>query len=358
MTEPSHTKDSTRYSPLKELVRVRILEFVREPAAVFWVYVFPLIMVVALGTAFRNRPVEQILVDVQTGDSSAAVVKSLESDKRFIVQQGDETECRRRLRIGKTELVVVAQGGSQPDHFDYLYDPTRPGSVLARNAVNAALQTAAGRQDPVQSKDIELDEPGGRYIDFLVPGLLGMGLMGGGLWGVGFAIVDMRIRKQLQRFLATPMKRTHFLLAMMLSRFVFTTPEVVLLLAFSYFFFGVVVHGSYLAVLLLIILGALEFAGIGLLVASRAKTLETVSGLMNLVMLPMWIASGMFFSTERFPEFVQPFIKLLPLTPLINALRAVMLEGTPLTGLGTELLLICGWGIVTFLTALKLFRWS
>jgi ABC-type polysaccharide/polyol phosphate export permease len=154
------------------------------------------------------------------------------------------------------------------------------------------------------------------------------------------------------------MRRSHFLAGVMLSRLVFTVPEVLLLLLFARLFFGVASHGSYLAVGLLILLGAFEFAGIGLLVASRAETLEAVSGLMNLVMLPMWIASGIFFSTDRFPALLQPAIHLLPLTPLIDALRRVMLEGAGLATVGLQLATVSAWGLVTFALALRWFRWS
>jgi ABC-type multidrug transport system permease subunit len=242
--------------------------------------------------------------------------------------------------------------------YEYHFDPTQASRVLVRHAADEVLQQAAGRRDRVPVRDREVNEPGGRYIDFLVPGLLGMGLLGGGLWGVGFAIVDMRIRKLLKRYLATPMKRSHFLAAVMVSRLLFTIPEVLMVLIFARLFFGVVSHGSYLTVGLLILLGSFEFSGIGLLVASRAQTIETVSGLMNAVMLPMWIGSGIFFSIERFPEVVQPALMLLPLTPLIRALRSVMLEGAGLVSLGPELALIVAWGAITFGLALRCFRWN
>ena len=334
----------------------RLREFCREPAAIFWVYVFPLIMVVALGVAFRNRPLERFEVAVEaeraSGDSRHG---ELAKDERFKVRVADAAAVRRELRTGKADLVIVAlpAGG-----YEYLYDPTRPGSLLARDAANDVLQRSAGRRDAVETHNREFVEPGGRYIDFLVPGLLGMGLMGGGLWGVGFAIVDMRIRKLLKRYLATPMRRGDFLAGIMLSRLVFTVPEVAILLLFAHLFFGVVNHGSYLTVGLLILLGAFQFAGIGLLVASRAETLETVSGLMNLVMLPMWIASGIFFSVDRFPQAVQPAIQALPLTPLIDALRRVMLEGAGLASISLQLALIAAWGVITFALALRWFRWT
>lgn len=343
--------------PLFQLMKVRVLEFIRQPEAIFWVYVFPLIMVVALGLAFRSEPVESMSVDIQQGSSAEIIKESLETDPRFRVTVNSEQEARRRLRVGKAELIVVADESSEAK-YRYLFDPTRPGSLLARNATDDVLQRAAGRKDVISTSDTEVRDPGSRYIDFLIPGLIGMGLMGGGMWGVGFAIVDMRIRQLLKRFLGTPMRKSHFLTAMMTSRLIFTIPEIVVLLVFSRLLFGVENQGSYVVVGLLVVMGGFEFAGIGLLVASRAKTLEAVSGLMNLVMVPMWIGSGIFFSPDRFPETAQPFIQLLPLTPLISALRQVMLEGVGIAAIGWEISIILGWGMITFLVALRTFRWD
>jgi ABC-type polysaccharide/polyol phosphate export permease len=154
------------------------------------------------------------------------------------------------------------------------------------------------------------------------------------------------------------MKKSHFLAAIMISRLAFMIPEVLVLLLFSWLVFGVVIQGNLAAVLVLILLGAFTFAGIGLLVASRAKTLESVSGLMNLVMLPMWLLSGIFFSAERFPDVAQPFIKALPLTPLIDALRAVIQEGEPLAAQWPRLGILAAWAVGTFGLALRWFRWN
>jgi ABC-type multidrug transport system permease subunit len=362
MNEPRPAEPARRYSPLGQLILARLREFYREPEAVFWVYGFPLLMVVALGIAFRNKPVEQLAVDVAEGPFSKAVAEALRQKERFKVQEHDLAACRLRLRIGKTELVVVASGLlgglTPPAQYQYLVAPGRAESLLARNEVDDVLQRDAGRKDVAASETKDLDEPGGRYIDFLVPGLLGMSLMGGGLWGIGFVTVDMRIRKLLKRFLATPMKKSQFLGAIMLSRLLFMWPEVLLLLVFSRLVFGVEIVGSVWAVVALILLGAVTFAGVGLLVASRARTIEAVSGLMNLIMLPMWVLSGIFFSSERFPDAAQPFIKILPLTPLNNALRAVMLEGAGLASLLPEIGILTAWGVVTFVLALRWFRWS
>ncbi len=351
------------HRPLGQLILSRVREFYREPEALFWVYGFPILIVVALGVAFRNKPVENVQVDVEQASAVPSrdvldVQKALVGDPIFKVEVHDPDDCARRLRTGKTQLVVVPPTGSEKA-YRYQYDPMRAESERARLQVNDVLQRAKGRKDPLPIAPPEpMDQPGGRYIDFLVPGLLGMSLMGGGLWGVGFVTVDMRIRKVLKRFLATPMRKIDFLGAILLSRLLFLIPEMVVLLVFAWLAFGVVVQGSVLAVAVLILLGAFTFAGIGLLVASRARTLEAVSGLMNLVMLPMWVLSGIFFSSDHFPEPVQPFIKALPLTPLIDALRGVMQEGATLASQWPAVCILAAWAAGSFVLALRWFRWN
>jgi len=345
-----------RYNPLFLLTLSRFREFVREPAAIFWVYGFPLVMAVALGVAFRERPVEKIKVavreDVGSPEAVAALKEKLGRDERFEVAAVTGEDWKRQLRSGKTDLVVAPAAGG----FEFWDEPNRAESTLARFAAESVLyKQAASAPPPVAEQHLE--EKGNRYIDFLLPGMLGMNLMGGGLWGVGYVLADMRIRKLLKRYLATPMKRRDFLLSVLISRMLFTVPEVLVLLTFGWLVFGVKNHGSMAALVILIVYGAACFGGLGLLVASRAKTIETVSGLMNLVMLPMYIMSGVFFSSEKFPDWMQPLIQALPLTAMNDALRGVMLEGKGLPELWSELLVLGVWGVIPFAVALKIFRW-
>ncbi|MFQ5791625.1 MAG: ABC transporter permease, partial [Acidobacteriota bacterium] len=257
------------------------------------------------------------------------------------------------LRLGKVALVVVPLGS-----YEYRFDPTRPESLLARTLVDEVLQQAAGRRDPVKKVLTPVTEPGARYIDFLIPGLIGMNLMSGGMWGLGFVIVEMRSRKLLKRLVAAPMRRSEFLSAMMASRIVFMIIEVVLLLSFSWLVFGVVIRGSLLTTMLLGLVGALCFGALGLLVASRAERIETVSGLMNVIMLPMFVFSGIFFSSDRFPDVLQPAIRLLPLTLLNDAFRAVIIEGADLPSQSGRILLLGIWGVACFALSLRWFRWT
>ncbi|HSP90373.1 MAG TPA: ABC transporter permease [Vicinamibacterales bacterium] len=342
----------TTNHPLRELTIARIREFLREPEAVFWTYGFPLMLAVGLGIAFRDRPVDLVHVDVQAHARAHEVAARLASRDDLVVTVREEAECRDRLRLGKSSLVVVPG-----DPLTFVFDPSRPESAGARDRVNDVLQRAAGREDPIPTSDTRVTEPGARYIDFLIPGLLGMNLMSGSLWGVGFVIVDMRVKKLLKRLAATPMTRSDFLWSIAGSRLLFMMPELVVILGAGVLLFGMPVRGSWVAVLTLAFLGAGAFAGLGMLVACRAQRIETVSGLMNAVMVPMWLLSGIFFSSERFPDVLQPLVQALPLTQLNDALRAVILEGASLASQAWRVLALAGWGAVSFVLALRWFRW-
>ena len=342
-----------RASPLVQLTRARVVEFLREPEAIFWVFLFPVLLAVALGVAFRSRPPEPAPVAVERGAEAEARLAALAASGRVRAEIVERTEAHRQLRTGKVALVVLA--GEPPT---YWFDPTRPESRLARLEVDAALQAAAGRADPIAPAELALEEKGSRYIDFLVPGLLGMNLMGTGMWAIGFSLVQQRSGKLLKLFVAAPMRRWHLLAAQVAARLVFLALEVAILVGFAVAVLDVPLAGSIVALAAVAVLGALAFVGIGLLVAARPRTIEGVSGLMNFTMFPMWIFSGVFFSNERFPDAAQPLIQALPLTALNDALRGVMLEGAGWSVLAPELAILAAWGVVTFFAALKLFRWQ
>jgi ABC-type multidrug transport system permease subunit len=342
-----------RAHPLVHLSRVKFLEFVREPEAIFWVLVFPVLLSLALGIAFRAKSPEPLAVAVCDGPGAAEAASALSVDSGLRPRVLAVRDARERLRTGKVALVVIP-GAT----LTYWFDPARDESRVARLAADAALQRAAGRVDARATELRELTEKGSRYIDYLVPGLLGMNLMGTGMWGIGFSIVTARSRGLLKRLVATPMRRRDYLLGQMLGRMVFLIPEVAVLVGFAHVAFGVPVIGSLAALALIAGLGAMAFTGIGLLVAARPRTIEGVSGLMNFVMLPMWIFSGVFFSPSRFPDAMLPLIRLLPLTALNDALRAVMIDGASLTSVARELGVLGVWGAVAFAVALRVFRWQ
>jgi ABC-2 type transport system permease protein len=338
-------------SALRELTAARFRLFFREPSALFWTFGFPVILAVALGIAFRNRPPEPVRVAIEAGPGAEAVLAELGSDEVKATVE-DQATARADLRVGKVDVVVVP-GAPRT----YRYDETRPEARLARLLVDDRLQRAEGRADPTSVADERVTEPGARYIDFLVPGLLGMTLMSSSMWGIGYVIVELRTKKLVKRMLATPMRKGDFLLSFVLMRALFVLVEVPVLVAFGWLGFGVRVVGSLLLLFALSLLGALAFAGLGLLVASRAENTQTVGGLMNLVMMPMFVGSGVFFSSAHFPDALQPVLRALPLTALNDALRAVINEGADARAIARPMLVLAVCGVASFAAAVKVFRW-
>jgi ABC-type multidrug transport system permease subunit len=329
---------------MMQLTLTRLRLFFREPGAVFWTFGFPLLLSIALGIAFRNRPPEPVAIAAESRD----LVDALSRDANVRASLLDDVGARRALRTGKVDLVVLP---GPP--ISFLFDPTRAESRLARALADAALHP----RGPPATVDLAVTEPGSRYIDFLIPGLIGMNIMSSGMWGIGYVVVEMRTRKLLKRLVATPMSRAQFLWSFVLMRALFLFIELPVLLGFGWFAFKVGIAGSLPLLIGVSLIGALAFAGIGLLVASRAQNTQTVAGLINLVMLPMFIASGVFFSVARFPDALQPFLRVLPLTALNDSLRAIMTDGAGIGAIAGPLGLLAGISAVSFALALKLFRW-
>jgi len=336
-----------------QLTRARVMEFLREPEAIFWVFFFPVVLAVVLGVAFRSKNPEALPIGVESGPAAEQRRVALAESPELRPLVLDAEAARRDLRSGKLALVVLAT-----DPPTYWSDPTRPESRRARLEVDAALQRAAGRVDRFQAADREMTERGSRYVDFLVPGLLGLNLMSTGMWAVGFALVQQRQSRLLKLFVAAPTRRWELLAAQMTARLVFLALEGGILVAFAVWVLDVPLRGSLASLAIVAVVGAMSFVGVGLLVAARPRTIEGVSGLMNLSMLPIWILSGVFFSYERFPAAVIPLIRLLPSAALIDALRRVMLDGGELPSVASQLAVLAAWGLVSFLLALRIFRWQ
>ena len=336
-------------SSLFQLTLTRFLLIVREPEAIFWIFIFPILLAAGLGIAFRNRPAEALPV----GATTAQLEQTLAADPGLKAAEMDEAEGSHDLAVGKIVLLAI----QEPGGVAYKYDTTNPDARTARLLADGAIQNAAGRRNPVRAQNEPVHEVGSRYIDFVVPGLLGMNLMGSAMWGLGFAIVDGRQKKLLKRMVASPMPRWQYLAGFLLSRLGMLVIEVVVFLGFARLAFGVPFRGPLGELGVLCVLTSLTFSALGLLVASRARTMEAVSGLMNLVMLPMWILSGVFFSASRFPEAIQPLIQALPLTAAIDAVRGNMLDGMRLGQMMAPVGILLAWLAAPFAVALKIFRW-
>lgn len=343
----------SRYSPLRELLLDRLRQWHREPEVLFWVYFFPLLLIVGLGIAFTGDADTPSRVRVSSPESALAEKTAALLDANETIEASAASSVDVEAAGGSWDLVVRVTA----DHVDYLLDPQQPESRLARERVDRVLQHAAGRRDPVATAVVERSAPGSRYVDWVIPGLLGLNIMGSSMWGVGFTAVDLRLRKVLKRLSATPMRRSHFLLALLGSRMIFLGAEVIAILAFGHLVFEMPIAGDLLSIVALCVLGAAAFSALSLVLGSRAAKLETISGLMNVVQVPMWLVSGVFFSAERFPDYSQPFIQALPLTQLNNALRGVILDGRNVFEEGAAVAWLAVWTVASFLVALKLFRW-
>src|ERR1700722_6773551 len=336
-------------SSLYQLTIVRFRLILREPEAIFWIFIFPILLAVGLGIAFRNRPADVL----QVGATTAQLTQAMAADKGLAATTLDEREGTHALAVGSILLLAI----QKPDGVEYKYDDTNPDARTARLIVDRDLQAAAGRHDAGRADDQLVHETGSRYIDFVVPGLLGMNLMGSAMWGLGFSIVEARQKKLLKRLVASPMPRWQYLASFMLSRLAMLIVEVAAFLGFARLVFGVPFRGSMWQLAFLCVLTSLSFSALGLLIASRAKTMEAASGLMNLVMLPMWILSGVFFSATRFPAVIQPVVRALPLTAAIDALRGNMLQGMNLGQLVIPVGILFAWLVVPFAVSLRIFRW-
>jgi len=337
-------------SSLYQLTLVRFRLFLREPEAIFWIFIFPILLALGLGIAFRNRPADVL----QVGATTTHLTDALAADKGLKATTMSEAAGTHALATGDILLLAIETS----DGVTYKFDDTNPDARIARLVADRAIQAAAGRNEVVRSRNQLIHEAGARYIDFVVPGLLGMNLMGSAIWGLGFSIVEARQKKLLKRLVASPMPRWQYLASFLLSRLVMLVIEILAFLGFARLVFGVPFRGSLWQLAFLCVLTSLSFSALGLLIASRAKTMEAASGLMNLVMLPMWILSGVFFSATRFPAVIQPVIRALPLTAAIDALRGNMLQGMNLAQLTAPVAILLAWLAFPFAISLRIFRWK
>lgn len=341
-------------SAIRELMLMRIRTFIREPEALFWTFGFPILLAIGLGLAFRSEAdPPPTPVGIEVGSVGEGQLTALDASPDVAPVRLEADAAERALRTGELPLVLTGT-----DTLVFRYDPARAESREARLLADAAIQQGAGGTRPVPVVDDPERTPGSRYIDWLIPGLIGLNLMSTGMWGIGFGIVHMRQKKQLKRLIATPMRKRDFLLAQILARLGFLLLEVPPIVIFAWLVFGVAVTGSVMSLTFVVLLGAFAFAGLGLLASARARTVEGVSGINNVIMLPMFVLSGVFFSASRFPDEMQPVISALPLTALNDALRGIYSEGVGLSALSSELAILTFWTVGSFALALWLYRWQ
>ncbi len=329
-------------------------EFWRSPEAVFWTYGFPLLMTVVLGFSFRPKspeplPVAVVAMAAAPADAEAIAAR-LRTNDRLRVEVLDAERADAALARGRLGALVHGPAADPTVRAD----PTRPDAELARLQVERALRGDAAATGP--RFEVE-DRPGARYIDFLIPGLIGLNLVGAGMWGIGFQLVQYRTQNLLRRLFVTPMRRGEFLFGFLLSRLLLALPESAIIVGFGVVCWGVPFRGSLAAAVVLLLGGALAFSGLGVLIASRAKTVEGVAGLMNLCQMPMWLLGGAFFSNERMEGWLRVGAEAMPLTWCNDAMRELMLAPGGFAEIAMPLALLYGFAALSFAIALRLFRW-
>jgi ABC-2 type transport system permease protein len=341
---------------LVQLIIVQFKTFFREPAVLFWAVLFPIIMAWVLGIAFSNKGEslstvyvisdsvipEKITGEKVLGEASGNVYKI-----RF--QKASEEEAIRAVKRGLITLFIEVRNDSLIYHFD----PRNADAQLTHLVLERSMAGVSSTNtsiDPLQST-------GTRYIDFLIPGMIALGIMNSCIWGIGWTLVENRMKKLLRRMVATPLKKTAFFTSHMITRIVLGTLETILLIVFSYFYFGTRITGSIPAFIVVFLAGIFAFGGIAILMASRTSKAEVASGLVNAITLPMMILSGIFFNYHNFPDWAIPIIQALPLTLVADSIRSIFIEGAGLFDVLRPVLILCAIGLTAFAAGLRAFKW-
>ena len=374
-----------RFNQLWQLISALFREIIREPGVLFWGILFPILMSLGLGLAFtkktdviRKVAIINITENPPEGSEKSAVASFLRNncenstsgetdkwkwkytikDKKlgnsvFLFYDMKWEDAVRFLKRGTINVLLLGM----KDSVEYHFDPMNPDAQLTYLKLSTIV--GKGSIQPVHSEsEIKpLTATGTRYIDFLVPGLIAMGVMMSSMWGISYGIIEKRSKKLLRRLVATPMKKSHFLIALITVRIVMNFIESLVLFLFALIAFKMSIQGSISALILMFLSGNIAFAGIAVFVSSHTSNTEVGNGLINAVVFPMMVLSGIFFSYQNFPEWSLPFIKNLPLTMLTDGIRSIFNEGAGYHEVTIPILILLAIGSLFFSVGLKIFKW-
>ena len=375
----------SRFYQLWQLILAHLREIIREPAVIFWGIVFPILMSLGLGIAFTKkadviRKVAVIIPSVDNGnsDSSSLLLNFLDlnsdtsgitpetlwnhkivaKDEKlgnsvFLFYEMEWKEAMMQLKRGTVNVVLNDKNGITEYHFDPLNSDAQLTYLKLRGLIGESKIVPSGGDAQIKPLTIT----GTRYIDFLVPGLITMGVMMSCMWGISYGIIEKRSKKLLRRLVATPMKKSHFLIALITVRTFMNITESTILFIFAMFAFDMVIQGSLAALIFIYIAGNLAFSGIAVFVSSHTSNTEVGNGIINVVVMPMMVLSGIFFSYHNFPDWSIPVIQKFPLTILTDGIRSIINEGAGFADVGLPILILSGTGILFFTAGLKIFKW-
>jgi ABC-type multidrug transport system permease subunit len=341
------------------LVSLQVKEFYREPEVLFWSVLFPLALSAILGFAFSQQGMKKssvaIIENAYTPTHTGIVLlreQPLDSVSNrqinLVVTQQDQAF----LKLKRGEVALVLQP-AESNSFVYHFDPANEEAYLQYLLLEKKLQLPQGSPSTVKA----VSSPGSRYIDFLIPGMIAFGLMNSCIWGIGWNLIELRIKKLLRRMVATPMSKAEFLLAHFITRLLITIFENILLVLLAFLLFDLRIQGSMLNVFLLFIAGNIAFGGIAILIAARPERNQVGSGIINFITLAMTILSGVFFSYTNFPEWAVKIIRYVPLTLLADGFRSVFNEAADFPQIAMPVLLLLGYGVLSFIIGLRVFKW-
>jgi ABC-type multidrug transport system permease subunit len=364
--------------PIVQLILLNFREFYREPGILFWAFVFPIAMAWGLGIAFTHKPEQKrdiaLIQQLNNPDTSFSKILKLYSKPefskkdntlRFVIRTGTKktgftifrfipvnwSKASKMLKQGSIVIILEEKDGK----LNYNYDPYNTDAQLTYMQLSSLIKNGNANVDEAEIKPIT--QFGSRYIDFLIPGLIAMNLMMSTMWGISYTLIETRSKKLLRRMVATPMRKSSFLMAQIIARFVLNLIEATIVFTFAYYYFGITISGSYLALAIIYLMGMLCFSGISILVSSRTSNTYIGNGLINAVVMPMMLLSGIFFSYHNFPDAVVPYIQALPLTMFADAMRAIFIEGAGFADVWIQTFVLGVIGLSTFIVGLKIYKW-
>jgi ABC-2 type transport system permease protein len=369
---------------LKTLTLANFKEMLREPGVLFWGIVFPILMSLGLGIAFNTKSdvirkigiignTDSIFKDTSLLIHKFLAVKTIKSynekektdnylfrienkklgNTNFHFRILTWNDAVMELKRGKISLVMEEKN----DSVNYLFDPANPDAQLTYIRLSQIFGSRdfVSDENDVNIKPLTLE--GTRYVDFLVPGLIAMGIMMSIMWGVSYTIIERRSKKLLRRMVSSPMKKSHFLISIIAVRVCMNFIEGCLIFFFAFLVFGIRIQGSLPALLLVFISGNIMFSGLAVFISSKTSKTEIGNALINLVVMPMMLLSGIFFSYHNFPDWMITVIQKLPLTMVADDIRSIFIEGAGIAQIATHCLILCLGGIIFFTAGIRIFKW-
>lgn len=364
-----------------KLVSANFKMTVRNVTSLFWLFVFPILMMSLIGIAFGGigkQTVKIAIVQMDKGQTAASITKSFSRIKDFKVSKANKETALKRLKDGKIDAVLVMdkdfsaalerkllakKNSIKPAKIGLYYDPSATFTSQAVRSAVANILTEINRRMSgapvlISYASHSVRSIGLRYIDFLVPGIIALTIMNSALFGLGGTVVNYRERGILRRLKVTPQPLSGFIAAQITNQLLFAILRAALLIIVAMILFKVVVIGSLIALAVVVIIGSLTFTTIAFFVASFAKTRETSDTLSNIISMPMMFLGGVFFPVDSVPKWIRPLVEVMPLKYLGDAMRDVMIKGNSLWQVRTDMYILIGFAFVFFLVSIKFWKWE